>query len=243
MGQSRLLRASVLVIGAGGLGSPVLFALAGAGVGRIGIVDLDSVAASNLNRQFLYTAAEIGESKATCAAARLAAYHPDLMITPYAQRLDTELAYELFPQYDLIVACVDNLATRQIINQVICALKKTLVDGGIRGMSGYAAAVQPGMTACLDCYFGLNERVLAAIGKTKNPIAALGATASVIGSLMAQTVILLLLGLANPLAEGILTYHGQTLSFEHQVIARDPSCASCGGLFQTQKPWGAKHDD
>lgn len=233
-GQARLKESAVLVIGAGGLGSPVLFSLAGAGVGRIGIVDVDTIAASNLNRQFLYTVADIGQPKAEVAGARLRAYHPDLVIEPYCLRLNKAQALDLFPKFDLIVACVDNKATRRLINQGCHQLAKPLVDGGIRGFAGYCTLIEPGVTPCFDCLFGLSglaERSTDQLPPKLSPLFALGATASVIGSLQATLVLLKLLGQANPVAGEILEYHGRCLAFDRIKIERDPLCPVCGGLF------------
>ncbi len=226
-GQARLAQSAVLVIGAGGLGCPVLVALAGAGVGKIGIVDADVIAASNLNRQFLYTVEAIGQNKADCAAARLRSYHPDLVFMSYVQRLDIQIASELFPQYDIIVACVDNLATRQVINSAAFSQHKTVIDGGIRGLSGYVTAVEPGKTPCLDCYFDLTARIEHQADGIRKPVSTLGATASVIGSLEAQLALLLILGQPNPVAGEILTYHGRTLTFERVRIEPNSNCKTC----------------
>lgn len=233
-GQARLKESAVLVIGAGGLGSPVLFNLAGAGVGRIGIVDVDTIAVSNLNRQFLYTVADLGQPKAEVAARRLRAYHPDLLIEPCFQQLDETLALDLFPAYDVIVACVDNNVTRCLINKVCHRLGKSLIDGGIRGLAGYCTWIEPGVTPCFDCLFGLSgkpENNLAHRPARLSPLYALGATASVIGSLQATLVLLQVLGQANPLAGEILQYHGRSLVFDRIKVERDPICPICGDLF------------
>ena len=233
-GQACLQSSAVLVIGAGGLGSPVLFNLAGAGVGRIGIVDVDAIAASNLNRQFLYTAADIGQPKAEVAANRIRAYHPDLVIEPFPLRLNEAHALDLFPSFDLIVACVDNNATRRLINRICHQLGKPLVDGGIRGFSGYCTLIEPGVTPCFDCLFGLTGRPETQTTQQPNrqsPLSALGATASVIGSLQATLVLLFLLGQANPIAGELLEYHGRSMAFGRIKIARDPDCPICRELF------------
>ncbi|MDD2534897.1 MAG: HesA/MoeB/ThiF family protein [Eubacteriales bacterium] len=221
-GQAILARSSVLVIGAGGLGSPVLFNLAGAGVGRIAIIDRDVVAASNLNRQFLYTMADIGKCKAAVAAERLKAYHPDLQVEWFAEVLTMDRARALIPAFDLVVCAVDNLKTRRLVNQVCFELHKRLIDGGILGFSGYAVALEPGKTPCLDCLFGLSDTP-----RTPKVANSIGATASVIGSIEATLVILLLLGLPNPLAGEILEYHGRTLTFDRIRVEQSAHCPIC----------------
>lgn len=225
-GQARLSRARVLVIGAGGLGSPLLMALAGAGVGTITVLDQDTVSPSNLNRQFLYTAADIGKPKATLARERLQAYHPDLVIEARAESLTEALARDMFPAQDLIVAAVDNRETRQLINRICYELGKPWIDGGVRGFSGYAAAFEPGLTPCYDCCFDLGP---AGPKKAAEPSGAIGATASVIGSLEANLVIIRLLGLPDPLGGQLLLYHGRTLDFTHLAIEKRDDCPICGG--------------
>ena len=231
-GQLRLHQASVLVIGAGGLGSPLLFNLAGAGIGRLGVVDVDVVGASNLNRQFLYTAADLGQSKAILAGQRLQAYHPDLTIEVYPDWLNLDLARDLFGHYDLVIAAVDNQATRRLINHVCCELGKPLIDGGIRGFSGYVTMIEPGKTPCFDCLFGYADLPWDAPERSgRTPPGALGATASVIASQEATLAVLYLLGYSNPLAGTILHYHGLTMDFRRITIERTPDCQACGALF------------
>lgn len=226
-GQERLLSSRVLVVGAGGLGSPVLMALAGAGVGHLTIVDSDTVAPSNLNRQFLYTVADIGQGKAKIARQRLKAYHPDLAIDALEEKLDETRAFELFGAFDLVVAAVDNRATRQMINRVCYALGKPWIDGGVRGFSGYVAAFRPGATPCYACCFDLGPEN-AGQEPTMSP-GAIGATASVIGSLEADLAIVHLLSLELPLAGEILYYHGRTLDFSRIAFEKRAECPICGG--------------
>ena len=240
-GQTRLHQSRVLVIGAGGLGSPILMALAGAGVGQLTLVDPDTVSASNLNRQFLYTAADIGQPKAIIARERLLAYHPDIEITALDQTFTAELAQHVIPDHDLVVAAVDNRGARRLINRACYQLGKPWIDGGVRGFSGSVAVYRPGETACFDCRFDLVEEAndassmvatsgnSPAIPKTPAaPIAALGATASVIGSLEADLALCLLLGLGDPLQGEMLYYHGRTLDFQRIPIAARADCPICG---------------
>ena len=229
-GQTRLHQSRVLVIGAGGLGSPILMALAGAGVGHLTVVDHDIVSASNLNRQFLYTVADIGQSKATIARERLLAYHPDLEVTALDQTFTAALARNVIPDHDLVVAAVDNRSARRLINRACYQLGKPWIDGGVRGFSGSVAVYRPGEMACFDCRFDLidDDPVAAAVANPAAPIGALGATASVIGSLEADLALCLLLGLGDPLQGEMLYYHGRTLDFQRIPIAARPDCPVCG---------------
>ncbi len=241
-GQSRLGAGRVLVIGAGGLASPLLFALAGAGVGRIGILDSDYVSVSNLNRQFLYTPADIGLLKAEQARKRLAEYHPDLLIESFSQRLDLTQALDLFKSYDVIVGAVDNNRTRRIINAACCELDKTWIDGGINGFSAYVTQIIPGQTACFDCLFGFSGLPLPQEEDSAEPKAVIessetqttgviGATAGVIGSIEATLAILHLLGLPAPLRNEIFYYYGRQMTSDRIRVERTPACPICGSLF------------
>lgn len=240
-GQTRLQKSRVLVVGAGGLGSPILMALAGAGVGHLTLVDHDTVSASNLNRQFLYTVADIGLPKAIIARKRLLAYHPDIEVTALDQTFSAELAQQVIPDHDLVVAAVDNRSARRLINRACYQLGKPWIDGGVRGFSGSVAVYRPGETACLECRYDLAEEdpsfvplvdssiVMPAGSKEPaTPIGALGATASVIGSLEANLALCLLLGLGDPLQGEIMYYHGRTLDFQRVAVAARPDCPICG---------------
>ncbi|MEA3310198.1 MAG: HesA/MoeB/ThiF family protein, partial [Chloroflexota bacterium] len=136
VGQTRLHAARVLVIGAGGLGSPALFYLAAAGVGTLGIVDNDRVSLSNLNRQLLYTPAELGQSKVEQAARRLRAFNPELTINPYMTRVSRENGLSLVAAYDLVVEATDNLATKDLINELCVRAEVPLVWAGVQRFEG-----------------------------------------------------------------------------------------------------------
>jgi len=225
-GQFLLAQKKVLVIGAGGLGSPLLFALAGAGIGHITIVDMDTVSESNLNRQFLYRETDIGRSKAIVAAERLLAYHPDLSVDAVTQPLSEHNAPELIRSHDLVIAAVDNRRSRLLINQYCCKFGRTMIDGGVRELSGYTAVIEPGRTPCYYCLFGIEEKA-----PGKNPPGVLGSIAGTIGSLEATLALIILLGLENPLAGEVLYFHAKNMSFERLKIERDPDCPHCASLW------------
>ncbi len=234
-GQARLGRSSVLVIGAGGLGSPLLFNLAGAGIGRIGILDADTISASNLNRQFLYTPADIGLQKAAQAKQRLQSFHPDLEFEAFPAALDLRLALELFPSFDLIVGAVDNNPTRRLINTACCQLGKTWIDGGVSGFSGYAVQIIPGLTPCFDCYFGFAGLPLPTSDvKTTgaNTVGIIGPTAGVTGSIEAALAIFSLLELQTPLKDEIIYYFSKDMTMNRVKVAREQSCPVCAHLFE-----------
>lgn len=205
-GQKRLAASSVLTVGAGGLGCPLLYALAGAGVGHIAIADGDAVSLSNLNRQCLYTEADIGRNKAECAAARLSAYNSDIAVTAYPLMLGAENTRDLIVGHNLILLAVDSIPARLIINDACAKEKISLVNGGIDGFYGDVTAVERGNSRIL--------RTLYANAAQPDSAVSIGAVAAVIASLMANVSLLLLLGEENPLAERILHYDGLSLQLE-----------------------------
>jgi len=221
-GQQRLENSSVLVVGAGGLGSTLLFDLAGAGVGRIGVADFDTVSESNLNRQFLHTADGIGMDKVDSALMRLKAFNPTLRFDRRRCRIDENNVEGLIADYDVIVAAVDNMNARAALNLACIKLGKPLVNGGVNGMCGSLQIVEPRKTACLNCLYGENRKM---------PVAtSFAPVVSTISSLMAQAALLLLLGLQNPLTESILFFDGETMTFKKISISRNPDCPICGGV-------------
>ena len=151
--QLALREASVLVIGAGALGSPVALYLAGAGVGRLGIVDDDVVEVSNLHRQPLHFTPDLGVPKAESAAAKLRFLNPDVLVEPYRMRVDAENAAALVEGQDLVVDCSDSFATRYAVNAACCAGRVRLVEGGVIGLAGLVMSIRPGRTACYRCAF------------------------------------------------------------------------------------------
>ncbi len=237
-GQARLKASRVLVIGAGGLGSPVLTGLAGAGVGRIGIVDGDRISESNLNRQYLYTPDDFGQPKASVARERIAKFHPDLAIESYDAILDKPLAQVLFPRYDLIVGAVDSRKARRLINEVCCRLRKPWIDAGVESFNGYATLIVPGRMPCYDCLFGFSgmtpEKPEEPSLPGRHETGILGVATTVVGSFEATMAIGYLLGLPDPLAGEILFYAGRTLETSRLRVERDPDCPACGHLFQRE---------
>lgn len=221
-GQQMLTSASVLVVGAGGLGSTLLFDLAGVGVGRIGIVDFDTVSESNLNRQFLHTTDAIGTGKVDSALTRLVAFNPTLHFEPHRIQIDEDNAAALIADYDIILSAVDNMTARAALNHACVKLGKPLVNGGVNGMCGSLQIVVPKKTACLSCVYGESGKM--------PPTTSFAPVVSTISSLMAQAALLLLLGLPNPLQETLLFFDGEKMSFEKISVSRNPKCPICGDV-------------
>jgi len=224
LAQIALRNASVMVIGAGALGSPVALYLAGAGVGRLGIVDSDVVEISNLHRQPLHYTPDAGVPKAASAAAKLRFLNPEIAVEPYQVWLDAENAAGLVEGQDLVVDCSDTFATRYAVNAACCAAGIDLVEGGVVGWSGLVMAVRPGRSACYRCAFPVEPVDAPSCAEA----GVLGPAAGVIGSLQALEALKLLTGVAAPLTDAFLTVDLATLEMLRVKVGRRPDCPDCG---------------
>jgi len=215
-GQEKLQAAKVLVVGAGGLGSPVLTYLAAAGIGHIIIVDYDVVAESNLNRQFLYGTKDIGRAKGFTAAEKLRSLNPDIDVTIISAKIDEENSMDIIRGINVVVDCVDSIATRLIVNSACLEQNIPLVEGGVCQFYGYVMCIRR-ESACLRCIDYRQEK------KTANtPV--IGCTAGVIGSLQANECIKILLDIGEPLFSKMLTYDGLRNSFDLIELKKDDKC-------------------
>lgn len=222
-GQERLGSSSVLVIGAGGLGSTLLYCLAGAGVGRIGFVDGDVVNLSNLNRQFLHSDRDIGRLKIISAKEKLRAFNPTLVYKPICDTIDKGNAEKYITGYDICVLAVDAIAPRFVVNDVCCKLNKPLVIGGVDGMSGMVNLIIPGKTPCFRCLFD-EEAPLPEQPSSFAPIVA------TIAALEAQLTMLVLLDKAPLPFDKTLFFSGIDLSWHSIYAERQAECPACGRL-------------
>jgi len=222
-GQEKLLRSSVLVAGAGGLGSPALTYLAAAGVGRLGVVDSDKAELSNLNRQFLHGSADIGNNKTDSAGEKLAALNKEIKIETFTERLTEKNAEKIFSGYDIVLGAVDSFETRFVINRACISLGLPYIDGGINGFSGCIMFSNPPKTPCFGCVFPEKRA-------KKKTVGVLGTTAGVTGTIQANIALLLLLGLPNPAENKLLVYDGLQMSLDHVEIKRNDKCPFCGGI-------------
>lgn len=225
-GQEKLLSSAVLLVGAGGLGSPAALYLTAMGIGRIGVIDGDTVSPSNLNRQILYTTRDIGRSKAEAAGERIKLLNPDLNLDIYTQFLTADNAPEILARYDIMVDCLDNFASRFILNDACVVLGKPFVHAGVHHLSGQSMTVLPGLSPCLRCLFpeGIadgNDPALKGI---------LGATAGVLGAMQAMEVYKYLLGLpVND--QGLFIYDGMLNESQRLAVSPRPDCfclQACG---------------
>ena len=229
VGQQRLLRAKVLVIGAGGLGCPISLYLAAAGVGTIGIVDDDVVSLSNLQRQIAHATARIGTSKTESAAATLAAINPDVCVVEHRTRINAENAAKLIAAYDLVADGSDNFATRFLVNDSCYFARKPLVTAAIAQFDGQLAtfkAYQEGDHPCYRCVFRDVPQGDFDEGCARDGV--LGALAGVMGSLQAVEVLKELLGIGESLSGSLTIYDGLGGRFHRMAVRRDPECPLCG---------------
>lgn len=200
-GQKKLLESSVAVIGCGGLGAPVLTYLALAGVGKIRLIDHDSVNLTNLNRQFFYEESDLNQEKGIQAADFLQRRNSEIVLETVCERLSEENAKRLLSGVDVMVDCVDRIETRRQVGRAARELETPLVEGGIHGFYGFVLSILPGKSACFDCASPGNA-------EEKSPVPAVGAVAGVIGSLQAVECIKILLGLPHILYGRMLQYDG-----------------------------------
>jgi molybdopterin/thiamine biosynthesis adenylyltransferase len=224
LGQVALRDASVLVIGAGALGSPVALYLAGAGVGRLGVVDDDDVEVSNLHRQPLHFTPDVGVAKAESAAAKLRFLNPEIVVEAYRARVDASNAAGLVEGQDLVIDCSDSFETRYAVNAACCAAGIDLIEGGAVGWSGLVMTIVPGRTACYRCAFGIEPE--AAPSCAEAGIA--GPVAGVIGSLQALEALKFLTGAVPPLVDAFLSVDLASLETTRVNVRRRPDCPDCG---------------
>lgn len=207
-GQQKLLDASVLLVGVGGLGSPVALYLVAAGIGRIGLIDFDTVSLNNLQRQVLYTEAEIGKSKALCAEKRLRQLNSEVCVEAYDEPLTAENAETLISKYDLVIDGCDNYATRYLIDDVCACLQRPYVYGSIGAFSGQVSVFNyAGAGRYADLF--PDREYLEAL--PKQPVGVIGSIAALIGSVEALEAIKIITGCEPPLAGKLYTLDMRTM--------------------------------
>jgi molybdopterin/thiamine biosynthesis adenylyltransferase len=224
--QLALAEASVLVVGAGALGSPVALYLAGAGAGRLGIVDADAVELSNLHRQLLHFTPDLGVPKAESAAAKLRFLNPGVVVEPYQVRLTAENAAALVEGHDVVVDCSDAFATRYAVNAACCAAGVRLVEGGVLGLAGLVMSVKPARTACYRCAFPSAPEDAPRCADA----GVLGPAAGVVGSLQALEAMKLLTGVAPAVTDGFLQVDLAGAEIVRVHAPRRADCPDCGEL-------------
>ncbi len=225
-GQLRLLDSKVLLLGAGGLGSPAALYLAAAGVGTIGIIDMDVVDASNLQRQVLHNMDRIGMRKVDSAKQTLTAINPDLDVRTYDVRLGADNVLDIIDGYDVIVDGTDNFPTRYLVNDAALVKRIPVVHGSIFRFEGQVTIFNPYVGPCYRCM--IPEPPPAELAPSCAEAGVLGVLPGIVGSIQAIETIKLLLELGDPLVGRLLTYDSMDQSFRTFKVRRDPSCPACG---------------
>ena len=225
LGVRKLMNASVLLIGAGGLGSPAALYLAAAGVGRIGIVDFDVVDHSNLQRQVLHGTDDIGVLKVESAKKTINEINPNVQVEAHNMILDSSNALDLFRQYDIIVNGVDNFPARYLANDAAVMLGKTMVDGGINQFEGLVSIYQPGH-GCYRCLYPEPPPPGAVPSCAEAGV--LGVLPGIVGCTQALETLKLILGIGEPLIGKLLLFDALTMEFRVLKTRRDPHCPVCG---------------
>ncbi len=220
-GQKKIKAARVLIVGLGGLGSPLAVYLTTSGIGKLGLVDHDHVDLSNLHRQILYTESDIGQSKAQCAQHTLQQLNSYCTIQSYSQKITADTVEAILNDYDIIADCTDNFATRYLINQSVAQLNKTLVTAAVNQFEGHVAVFPKNARGCYHCLFGLVDS-----SKIKNCATAgvLATTAGILGTLQAQHILNYIL---QPTTQShFLKIDTQNFSVKKFALA-DATCTVC----------------
>lgn len=229
IGQSRLIAAKVLVVGAGGLGAPLLQYLAAAGIGTLGVIDHDTVDLSNLQRQVIHRTSDIGVSKVESARRALAEINPDVNVQAHDEWLTADNAESIVAGYDIVADGSDNFATRYLLNDVCYALRKTLVSAAILRFDGQISTYKAWQGAghpCLRCLFpeAPSEEAVPSCAQA----GVLGALAGTLGTLQATEVVKEILGVGRSLSGSLLLYDALNASFETLTVTKRPGCPTCG---------------
>ncbi len=225
-GQMKLLGAKVLLLGAGGLGSPAALYLAAAGVGTIGIIDMDVVDTSNLQRQILHNLERVGMRKVDSARKTLEGMNPDIKVNTYDTRLGADNILDIIDGYDVIVDGTDNFPTRYLVNDAALLKKIPVVHGSIFRFEGQVTVFNPYIGPCYRCM--IPEPPPAELAPSCAEAGVLGVLPGIVGSIQAVEAIKLLLELGDPLVGRLLTYDALDQSFRTFKVRRDPECPACG---------------
>jgi len=225
-GQQKMLEARVLLLGAGGLGSPAAYYLAAAGIGNLGIVDFDQVDLSNLQRQIIHSTERIGMLKTESAKKTIQALNPDVNVTLYNEKMDSSNIMSLIKDYDYVVDGSDNFPTRYLVNDACVMKNKTLIHGSIYRFEGQVTVFKPGDGPCYRCLYP--EPPPPGMVPNCQEGGVLGVLAGVIGNLQVVEVLKLILGIGKPLVGKLLIYDALNTEFRNLRLRRDVNCPMCG---------------
>ena len=225
-GQRKLKQASVLVIGVGGLGSPIALYLAAAGVGHIGIVDPDSVALSNLQRQVIYANSNLNQKKVESAKKRMLDINPNIQVDVFCEGFSLNNAERIAEDYEILVDGTDNLASRYLINDLAILTQKPYVYGSVFQFEGQASTFFARQGPCYRCLFPIPPK--AGTIPASNEVGVFGILPGTIGTIEATETIKLILGIGEPLFGKLLLYDALDMSFQLIHLKKDPDCKICG---------------
>lgn len=225
-GQEKICNGSVLVIGAGGLGSPALLYLAAAGVGRIGIVDFDKVDLTNLQRQIIHFTPDVGKSKVLSAKEKIVALNPEVKVETYDVLLSSENIREIVKNYDFVVDGTDNFRSKFLINDACYFEGKPLSHGGILRFFGQTMTIIPGKSACYRCVF--NSPPPKDAVPTCSQAGILGSVAGILGTIQATEALKYLTGAGDLLVNTLLTFDAKTFNFRKINLKKQDGCRLCG---------------
>ena len=237
-GQERLLGSRVLVIGAGGLGSPVALYLAAAGVGTLGIVDFDVVDATNLQRQIIHATDRLGMLKTASATETIGRLNPDVRVLPFPERLSADNVLRIMDGFDVVVDGTDSFPTRYLINDAALHLKVPVVHGSIFRFEGQATVFTPYEGPCYRCLFP--EPPPPELAPSCAEAGVLGVLPGIIGSIQAMEALKLVLGIGDSLAGRLLVYDALAEDFRNLSLGRDPDCPACAD--ETRPPVLVEYD-
>jgi len=224
-GQQKMLEARVLLLGAGGLGSPAAYYLAAAGIGNLGIVDFDQVDLSNLQRQIIHSTERIGMLKTESAKKTIQALNPDVNVTLYNEKMDSSNIMSLIKDYDYVVDGSDNFPTRYLVNDACVMKNKTLIHGSIYRFEGQVTVFKPGDGPCYRCLYP--EPPPPGMVPNCQEGGVLGVLAGVIGNLQVVEVLKLVLGIGKPLVGKLLIYDALNTEFRNLRLRKDTNCPIC----------------
>jgi len=225
-GQKKLSQAKIFIVGTGGLGCPVAYYLAAAGIGTIGLIDSDVVDLSNLQRQVLHHTPDVGHSKVLSAKKKIQALNPDVKVETYEGRFTSENARELISQYDIVIDGVDNFPAKFLINDACVMEGKPLIHGGILRFEGRVFTIVPHESACYRCIF--KNPPPPGVVPTCQEAGIIGVVAGIIGTVQATEAIKLILKIGRPLTDRILDFDARTTTFREIRVKRNPNCQLCG---------------
>ena len=225
-GQKKIARSRILIVGAGGLGSPAALYLAAAGVGTIGLIDNDVVDLSNLQRQIIHHTLDVGRPKVLSAKEKIQVLNPDVAVVMHEERLMAGNALEVIRAYDVVIDGVDNFPAKFLINDACFMAEKPLVHGGILRFEGRVFTIVPKRSACYRCIFG--QPPPPGLVASCQEAGVIGVLAGIIGTIQASEALKLVLGIGQPLTDRLLDFDARRTSFREIKVKRNPACPLCG---------------